>query len=39
VARAETYLRAKFHLDPSNGLATVFQRYRQTDRHYRQTTV
>jgi len=30
VARAEAYLRAKFHLDPSNRLATVHQRYRQT---------
>jgi len=29
VARAEAYLRAKFHLDPSNRLATVHQRYRQ----------
>jgi len=29
---AETYLHAKFHLDPSNRLATVNQRYRQTDR-------
>jgi len=32
MARAEAYLRAKFHLDPSNRLATVHQRYRQTDR-------
>jgi len=31
VARAETYLSAKLHLDPSNRLATVHQRYRQTD--------
>ena len=30
VARAEAYLHAKFHLDPSNRLATVHQRYRQT---------
>jgi len=30
VARAEAYLHAKFHLDPSNGLAAVHQRYRQT---------
>jgi len=30
VARAEAYLRAKFHLDPSNRLATVHQRNRQT---------
>jgi len=29
-ARAEAYLCAKFHLDPSNCLATVHQRYRQT---------
>jgi len=32
VARAEAYLHAKFHLDPSNCLATVNQCYRQTDR-------
>jgi len=32
VARAESYLRAKFHLDPSNRLAAIRQRYRQTDR-------
>jgi len=30
VARAEIYLRAKFHLDPSNRLATIHQRHRQT---------
>jgi len=36
VARAETYLLAKFHLDPFNRLATIRQRYRQ-DRHDRQT--
>ena len=30
VARAKAYSRAKFHLDPSNRLATVHQRYRQT---------
>jgi len=35
VARAEAYLLAKFHLDPSNRLATV-QRYRQTGRTNRQ---
>ena len=29
VARAEAYLRLKFHLDPSNRLATIHQRYRQ----------
>jgi len=27
---AETYIHAKFHLDPSNRLATIHQRYRQT---------
>jgi len=35
MARAEAYLHAKFHLDPSNRLATVHERYRQdrqTDR-------
>jgi len=31
VARAEAYLYAKFHLDPSNHLATIHQRHRQTD--------
>jgi len=35
VAMAEASLRAKFHLDPSNRLATVHQRFRQTG----QTTV
>jgi len=35
VARAEAYLRAKFHLDSSNRLATVHERYRQ-DRQDRQ---
>jgi len=29
VAKAEAYLRAKFHLDPSDRLATVHERYRQ----------
>jgi len=29
VAWAEAYLRAKFHLDPSNRLAIIHQRYRQ----------
>jgi len=29
---AEAYLHAKLHLDPSNRLATIHQRYRQTDR-------
>jgi len=28
---AEAYLRAKFHLDPSNRLATVHERHIQTD--------
>jgi len=32
VARAETYLHAKFRLDPSNRLATVHERHRQRDR-------
>ena len=32
VPGAEAYLHAKFHLDPSKRLATVHQRYRQTDR-------
>jgi len=32
VARAEAYLHAKFCLDPSNCLATVHERHRQTDR-------
>jgi len=35
VAWAEAYLHAKFHLDASNRLATIHQRYRQTE----QTTV
>jgi len=38
VARAEAYLHAKFHLDPSNRLATVHERHRQ-DRQTGQTTV
>jgi len=29
MVRAKAYLRAKFHLDLSNRLATVHQRYRQ----------
>ena len=38
MAGAEAYLHAKFHLDPkSNRLATVHQRYRQTDRQDRTT--
>jgi len=38
VARAEAYLHAKFHLDPSNRLATIHQRHRQdrTDKTDRQ---
>ena len=32
VAGDEAYLFAKFHLDPLNSLATIHQRYRQTDR-------
>jgi len=36
VARAEAYLHAKFHLDPSNRLATIHQCHRQ-DRTDRQT--
>jgi len=32
VAWAEAYLRTKWHLDPSNRLATIHQSYRQTDR-------
>jgi len=35
VAWAEGYLRTKWRLDPSNRLATIHQRYRQTG----QTTV
>ena len=30
MARVKAHLRAKFHLDPSNRLATVHQCYRQT---------
>ena len=37
MARAEAYLQAKFHLDPSNHLATIHQRYRQTGQTDRQT--
>jgi len=32
VARAEACLHVKFHLDPSNRLALVHERHRQTDR-------
>ena len=35
MARAEAYLHAKFHLDPSNRLVTVHERHRQTDRQDR----
>jgi len=37
-AGAEAYLHAKFHLDPSNRLATVYQRYRQDRQIDRQRT-
>jgi len=36
MARAEAYLHAKFHLDPSNRLATIHQRYSQTGQTDRQ---
>ena len=36
--QAEVYLCAKFRLDPSNRLATVHERYRQTVRTDRQRT-
>ena len=36
VARAETYLLAKFRLDPSNRLATVHERHIQTGQTDRQ---
>jgi len=32
MARIEVYLHAKFHLEPSNRLATIHQRHRQTER-------
>jgi len=32
--RAEAYLHAKFHLDPSNRLATIHQRHRQDRQPY-----
>jgi len=38
VAGTEAYLRAMFHLDPSNPLATVHQRYRQDIQTDRQRT-
>jgi len=34
---AEAYLRAKFHLDPLNRLATIHQRHRQDRRQTGQT--
>jgi len=34
--RAEAYLHAEFHIDPSNRLARIHQRYRQTAQEYRQ---
>jgi len=37
-AEAEAYLHAEFHLDPSNHLVTIHQRYKQ-ERTERQTTV
>ena len=37
VARADAYLLAKSHLDPSNYLATAQQRYRHTDRQTNKT--
>jgi len=36
VAGAKAYLRAKFHLDPSNHLATIHQHHRQTGQRDRQ---
>jgi len=33
MAMAEAYLHAKFHLDPSNRLATIHQRLWQTGQH------
>ena len=32
VVWAEAYLRTKWHFDPSNRLATIHQRFRQTNR-------
>ena len=37
VAWAEAYLHAKFHIDASNRLAIIHQRYRQTGQTDRQT--
>jgi len=39
LAVAEAYLHTKWHLDPSNRLATIHQRYRQTDRTDRTTVL
>ena len=39
VARTESYLRAKFHLDPSNRLATYTNITERQDRTDKQTTV
>jgi len=36
VAVVEAYLHAKFHIDPSNRLATIHQRTLKTDRQERQ---
>jgi len=36
VVRAEAYLRAKFHVDASNRLATIHQCYSHTDRQTEQ---
>jgi len=33
VAWDEAYIRTKWHLDPSNRLATIHQRYRQSGGH------
>jgi len=38
VTRVKTYLHAKFHLDPSNRLATVHERHRQTGQTGQETT-
>jgi len=39
VARADAYLLANFHLDPSNRLATVHERHRQLDRQSDRTDI
>ena len=39
MARVEVYPPAKFHLDPSNRLATIHQRYRQTDTGQRSDSI